>query len=298
MFLAIGILALAGYASSARSAVPEPAQQTGAPRFAEQALVEELALSNRILASKETGVFDPYGHISVRSQANPNHYYVSRWVAPALVTLSDIIENDLDGKPVAGARADQYPENILDQEIYKARPDVTAVVHLHTPEVVAFSVSSVPMGENAPPVFPRSGEFDNPEIVKALVAQLDKRNAILAQGHGAVIVGPSLRSVVSGANGMRHNARLLTQTIALGGHINPNPRGTEAPPRNQRPQVQGFSGRSGGDRSWDHFKQIILEENGGRVPVAPPAGQKVPPRSKDTIKEDLVICEPDPGLSR
>ncbi|PYS24771.1 MAG: hypothetical protein DMG11_23860, partial [Acidobacteria bacterium] len=117
MFLAIGILALAGYASSARSAVPEPAQQTGAPRFAEQALVEELALSNRILASKETGVFDPYGHISVRSQANPNHYYVSRWVAPALVTLSDIIENDLDGKPVAGARADQYPENILDQEI-------------------------------------------------------------------------------------------------------------------------------------------------------------------------------------
>src|SRR3989442_7120818 len=101
-------------------------------------------------------------------------------------------------------------------------------------------------------------------------------NSILAQGHGAVIVGASLRSVVSGANGMRHNARLLTQTIALGGHINPNPRGTEAPPRNQRPQVQGFSGRSGGDRSWDHFKQIILEENGGRVPVAPPAGQKVP----------------------
>ncbi len=107
--------------------------------------------------------------------------------------------------------------------------------------------------------------------------------------------------MVSGANGMRHNARLLTQTIALGGHINPNPRGTEAPPRNQRPQVQGFSGRSGGDRSWDHFKQIILEENGGRVPVAPPAGQKVPPRSKDTIKEDLVIASrilasPDSGI--
>jgi len=86
-----------------------------------------------------------------------------------------------------------------------------------------------------------------------------------------------------------------------GGHINPNPRGTEAPPRNQRPQVQGFSGRSGGDRSWDHFKQIILEENGGRVPVAPPAGQKVPPRSKDTIKEDLVIASrilasPDSGI--
>ena len=49
--------------------------------------MEDLVVSNRYLASKDSGVFDPYGHVSVRSKVNPNHYYVSRWVEPALVTL-------------------------------------------------------------------------------------------------------------------------------------------------------------------------------------------------------------------
>ena len=116
LLLAIGILSLLVSTSTARSAASPKAQQSPAPKFAEQALVEELVVSNLYLASQESGVFDPYGHVSARSRTNPNHYYVSRFVAPALVTLSDIIENDLDGKPVTGPpRPDQYPENILDQ---------------------------------------------------------------------------------------------------------------------------------------------------------------------------------------
>jgi HCOMODA/2-hydroxy-3-carboxy-muconic semialdehyde decarboxylase len=288
---------LASCTSSAPPADADATNPASTPPFAEQALVEDLVLANRILASKETGVLDSYGHISVRSQANPNRYYISRWVAPALVTLSDIIENDLDSKPVAGERMDQYPENILHGEIYKARPDVMAVVHLHTPEIVAFSVSSVPLGNNPPQIFPRSGVLNTPDIVRALVEQLGNRNSILAQGHGAVLVGTSLPGVVGSANGMRQNARLITQSIALGGRVNPNPRET-APQRGNAGQGQGqgqaqtggFAGRQGGNRAWDHWKRTILAENGGRVPAAPPAEQKTAPRSKETIVEDLVLA--------
>jgi HCOMODA/2-hydroxy-3-carboxy-muconic semialdehyde decarboxylase len=293
IFIAAFVLPLASCTSSAPPADADATNPASAPVFAEQALVEDLVVANRILASSETGVLDSYGHISVRSQANPNHYYISRWIAPALVTLGDIIENDLDSKPVAGERMDQYPENILHGEIYKARPDVMAVVHLHTPEIVAFSVSSVPLGTNPPAIFPRSGVLNTPDIVKAVVEQLGNRNSILAQGHGAVLVGTSLPGVVGSANGMRQNARLITQSIALGGRVNPNPRETrpqEPGGGQQQQQVGGFAGRQGGNRAWDHWKRTILAENGGRVPAAAPTDQKIAPRSPDTIIEDLVLA--------
>lgn len=300
---ALGVLFLSGCARSAPPADADPAA-AAAPTFAEQALVEDLVLANRILTSKEVGVLDSYGHISVRSQANPSHYYIARWVAPALVTLSDIIENDLDSKAVSGERADQYPENVLHGEIYKARPDVMAVMHLHTPEIVAFSVSSVPLGNNPPPIFPRSGVLNGVEIVRALVEQLGSRNTILAQGHGAVLVGTSLPGVVGSANGLRQNARLIQQSIALGGAVNPNPRGTIAQPAATAPPsppVGGFAGRSGGNRAWDHWKRQVLVENGGKIPAAPPANQKTATRSADTILEDLVhasrmLASPELGI--
>lgn len=100
---------------------------------AERALIDDLVLANRALASQEIGVLDGFGHVSVRSLANPNRFYISRYVSPGIVTAADVIQNDLDSKPVAGERNDQYQERFLHGEIYKARPDVMAVVHSHTP---------------------------------------------------------------------------------------------------------------------------------------------------------------------
>src|SRR5262245_48219452 len=119
------------------------AAQTPSNSQSEKALIDDLVLANRMLASEELGVLDAFGHVSVRSRTNPNRFYISRYVAPGIVTATDIIENDLDSKPVNGQRNDQYQERFLHGEIYKARPDVMAIVHSHTPEVVAFGVSSV-----------------------------------------------------------------------------------------------------------------------------------------------------------
>src|SRR5215467_12013476 len=111
----------------------------------DKTLIDELVLANRMLASQELGVLDAFGHVSVRSRTNLNRFYISRYVAPGIVTAADIIENDLDSKPVNGQRNDQYQERFLHGEIYKARPDVMAIVHSHTPELVAFGISSVPL---------------------------------------------------------------------------------------------------------------------------------------------------------
>ena len=71
----------------------------------EQALIDDLVLAYRIFA-KELDILDTAGHVSVRSQLNPNHYFMSRYLAPGAATASDIIENDLDSHAVAGPRTD------------------------------------------------------------------------------------------------------------------------------------------------------------------------------------------------
>jgi len=76
--------------------------QTPATSAPEKALIDDLVLANRMLASEELGVLDAFGHVSVRSRTNPNRFYISRYVAPGIVTAADIIENDLDSKPEIG----------------------------------------------------------------------------------------------------------------------------------------------------------------------------------------------------
>src|ERR1700683_3883159 len=121
---------------------PGPVQaQAEARSAADQRAIDELVLANRMLASPLLGVLDAFGHVSMRVPSNPNHYFISRYISAGLVTAADIIENDLDSRPVAGPRSDEYQERFIHGKIYKARPDVMALLHSHTPELVAFGVS-------------------------------------------------------------------------------------------------------------------------------------------------------------
>jgi ribulose-5-phosphate 4-epimerase/fuculose-1-phosphate aldolase len=252
----------------------------GAPAVAsqnfqsERALIDDLVLANRALASQELGVLDAFGHVSVRSRTNANRFYISRYVAPGIVTAADIIENDLDSKAVTGERNDQYQERFLHGEIYKARPDVMAIVHSHTPELVAFGVSSVRLrsGDQEVPVYDirkfnngRSGILDTPALARSMAQTLGKNNAVLLLGHGAVVVSSSVYNIVGSANSLRSAARLQQQLISMGGTWDSNPRrvAPNAPPASgQRataaPVVpSGTGGGAGGDRAWEYWKWLF-----------------------------------------
>jgi HCOMODA/2-hydroxy-3-carboxy-muconic semialdehyde decarboxylase len=134
------LITLAAAFVGALSTVYTSPAQTTAPE--EQAL-DDLVLANRVLASKALQILDTRGHVSVRNPRNPNRYFIARYIAPGTVTRADIYEADLDSNPVTGSRNDVYNERFIHGEIYRMRPDVNAIVHAHTPELVAFSVSSV-----------------------------------------------------------------------------------------------------------------------------------------------------------
>lgn len=296
------------------SSSDNPSLQAAAPRpearqpavHPEQQLIEDLVLASRMLASEEVGVLDTSGHVSVRSRINPNHYYISRYVSPGIVTIGDIIENDLDSSPVDGPRFDEYQEVHIHGEIYKARPDVMAVVHGHPSELVAFSVSSLPLyyDDVIIPVWDardhNDGRFsivNSPELGASMAETLGSGNAVLLLGHGIVVASNSLLSVVRDAYRVRNAARLEQMMIEMGGTWDPNPRRISEADRVPetpavRPVVMPTSddGARGAGRDWAYWRRLILEENGGVVPANPPAATARDATRIQALKQDLALA--------
>lgn len=197
---------------------------------ANAALIDDLVSANRILAAE--GVVDGFGHVSVRSDKNPQHFYISRSLAPQLVTASDILELDFKGDTVDGTGRSSYLERFIHAAIYQARPDVMSVVHSHSPAVIPFGVTGVPLqpvyhccgflGVGSP-IFDSqkvAGDTDmlisNLALGEALAAELGDKPVALMRGHGSVVVGISIKQVVYRAVYTEVNARLQMEAMRLG----------------------------------------------------------------------------------
>ncbi len=196
-------------------------------------LIEDLVAANRILADQ--GVLDGYGHVSVRHDRDPARFLMSRSLAPELVTAADILEYGLDSEPVDPRGRTSYLERFIHGEIYRARPDVQAVVHSHSPSVIPFGVTGVPLrplfhmsaflGAGAPVWDIRAAAGDTDMLVRtaalgrALAQTLGSHAVVLMRGHGAVAVAPGLPLVVFRSVYTEVNARLQAQAMGLGGGV-------------------------------------------------------------------------------
>jgi ribulose-5-phosphate 4-epimerase/fuculose-1-phosphate aldolase len=240
-----------------------------APDASNKALVDDLVAANCVL-SHEISVLDAYGHVSVRDPRNQNHYYLSRAIAAGMVTARDIIEYDLDSKPVEGNRSDDYLERFIHGEIYKARPDVMSVIHAHSPDLIAFASSSVPLRNmihtgsfitEGIPIFDVrkfGGRADdmlirNAALGKSLAQVLGNKTAVLMFGHGVAVTGPSLATAVSNAYFLYMNARVEEDAIRLGGtvaYLEP------APGEKPRPDVTP-AGAAANNRAWEYWKRDV-----------------------------------------
>ena len=197
---------------------------------ADAALIEDIVTGSRVLA--DFGVLDGFGHVSARHPANPNRFLMSRSLAPALVTADDIMEFDLDGNAVDARGRSLFLERFIHSEIYRARPDVMSVVHTHSPGVIPYTISQVPLRavfHNAAflaagaPVWDIRKDFGETDMLvrdaaigKALALTLGDKSVVLMRGHGDVTVGPSVKLAVFRAYYTDVNARLQSQAIALG----------------------------------------------------------------------------------
>jgi ribulose-5-phosphate 4-epimerase/fuculose-1-phosphate aldolase len=232
---------------------------------------DDLVTANRILAHER--IVDGYGHVSARSTEDPARFFLSRAMAPGLVTAADLIEYDLDGAPVDAAGRDGYVERFLHAAIYRARPDVGAVVHCHTPSLIPFAASSVRLRPIyhmsafltlGAPIFeirrvPGASEMlvADARVGQALAGTLADAAVVLMRGHGAVIVGSSIPIAVSRSIYLDLNAKMQAEAVALGGTVT-----------YLEPEDMPGDSVDPDDRNWAFWKQQALEKR----PRAPERG--------------------------
>jgi ribulose-5-phosphate 4-epimerase/fuculose-1-phosphate aldolase len=206
-----------------------PSPRSAGP--ADSAMLADLVAANRILYDQ--GVVDGFGHVSARHDKDPNRYLLSRSMAPALVTVDDIMEYDLDSTPVEQRGRAVYLERFIHGEIYKRRPDVMAIVHSHSPAVLPYANTKVPLRPmnhiagflgSGVPVFeirdvagPASNMLiSNPALGHALAETLGSHPVALMRGHGSVAAAQSVRHVVFRAVYTEVNARMESEALRFG----------------------------------------------------------------------------------
>jgi len=198
-----------------------------------KALADDIVAASRILAQQ--GVLDAYGHVSARSDREPGRFVMSRSLAPALVTGKDLMELDADSEPLPGDKRKGFLERYIHGEIYRARPEVMAVVHSHSPSSIPFGATRAKlrpiyhMGAflwSGTPVFDiRKVKAENDLLVRdrplgaALAKSLGGCTCVLMRGHGMTVVGDGVPEAVYRAIYTEMNARLQIQATQLEGPI-------------------------------------------------------------------------------
>jgi HCOMODA/2-hydroxy-3-carboxy-muconic semialdehyde decarboxylase len=233
-------------------------------------LIADLAAASRILAAQ--GVVDGFGHVSMRHPSAPGRYLMARSLAPALVTPDDLIEYDLDSQPCNAHGRKSFLERYIHGEIYKARPDVMAVVHSHSPSVVPFGLVRVKMQamfHNAAflaagvPVFDIREKFGATNMLvgdgskgEALAESLGPKDVVLMRAHGSVACGPSLQTAVFRAVYTEVSARIQHWASALAA-------GEPLAALDEEEGVLADEVNQGaGLRAWDLWRTQVREQTG------------------------------------
>src|ERR1700737_432039 len=136
----LGTLLLAAAAAALEFA---EAATSGTKETTDPQLIDDLVAANRIL--HDQGVVDGFGHVSPRHDTDPARFLLARSMAPGLVTADDIMEFDLDGDALDRRGRTLYVERFIHSEIYKAYPKINAIVHSHSPSIIPFAATNVPL---------------------------------------------------------------------------------------------------------------------------------------------------------
>jgi ribulose-5-phosphate 4-epimerase/fuculose-1-phosphate aldolase len=227
--------------------------------------IADLVLAYKILVNE--AVLDSFGHISVRSVGNPERFLLPRAMPPSLVEAEDVLAFSVEtSQPVDPRGRRVNGERYLHGEIYKARPDVKAIVHSHSQAVIPFSLTSMALR----PVIVQAGfmplRIPNFEIRDvrgngrgmqitdkargaALAKTLGDSPLALLRGHGNVVVGSSVRQAAVFAAYTDINARMQAQALQIDRNIVVM----------DGPELFGPS-EFDINRPWENFRQKLLSD--------------------------------------
>lgn len=142
------------------------------------------------------------------------------FLAPEMIVMTD-----MDGRKQKGGRWNPSSELKMHLGVYKARPDVCAVVHAHAPYSVAFTLAHVPLATPLiPEVVATLGEiptvdYTTPttgDVPAAIAEPLRRHNAMIMERHGTLTVGCDIYEAFDRLETVEHTARIVYAAMTLG----------------------------------------------------------------------------------
>jgi ribulose-5-phosphate 4-epimerase/fuculose-1-phosphate aldolase len=246
-----------------------PCRAQSDPASDDEARIADIVTASHILANE--GILDSFGHISARSAKNPEHFFMPRAMAPALVSRDDIVEVGLDCKPTAADAPRLNGERYIHCQIYKARSDVQSVIHTHDLAVIPFGVAGValkPVVAQAgflPPETPlfeirdaNTSDKQRGMLVRtsplgdALAKTLGANPVILMRGHGDMVVGSSVREATVRTIYTHIDAQAQSAALALSAKITP---------LNESELEFNSTENFDADRPWQNYLQKLPEKH-------------------------------------
>ena len=192
------------------------ASRRGAVKLAEQ----ELNIACKIL---EWEIGDIWGHVGVRLPDN-------KTIAVQLFRRAEegnkdwLVHFDFNLKKLAGVGT--LPrESVIYTEIFKARPDVNAVVHCHAATCVGMSLADTPVScvhvqsnrfGKGVPIYPRPIYILDESEGADLARTLGGAKGMMIKGHGIVTVGSSIDEACFNAVYMERTAKIMATAKLFG----------------------------------------------------------------------------------
>lgn len=198
----------------------------------------------------------------------------------------DLCIVDMEGKQVSGSRK-RTSEILLHLSIYKARPDVKAVIHSHPPHATAFAVAGVDLPTCVHPeaeVFlgaVKTAKYVTPgdtRLGESILPYVKDSNTILLQSHGVVCFHPDLEQAYYQLEIVDAYARILVLAKQIG-TIRPLDGGEmkELLELKQRFGLREPRLEKGGDLACaNEFITRVGTDFGGKGRVATPGGGTAP----------------------
>jgi ribulose-5-phosphate 4-epimerase/fuculose-1-phosphate aldolase len=178
------------------------------------------------------------GHISARIPGTDRALIRARGpgeLGVRYTTAEQVIEVDLDGKATGRVEPglESPIEVFIHTAIYRARPEVNAVVHVHPAMVVLFTIcnkallplygaydpASLQLALEGIPTFERSILVSTPELGAELVKAMGAARTCMMRGHGITTAGPSVEEAALSAIHLNDLATINYQAHLLGSPV-------------------------------------------------------------------------------
>ena len=205
----------------------------------------------------QQGLVGAYGHVSARIPGTDTFLFPPR-ISPALVRLDNLLVLDVEGNQRSG-NGRPNTEFWIHARIYKARPDVQAICHVHSPNCVALGSlgetirplhNVAAIFKDGVPLFDRVGLIRSRELGDIVAESLGRHRGMLLRGHGANVADDNVRQACVVALWMEEAAQYQLRAMAAG------------KPRyfNVEELEYVYSQLSEGalyDRAWEYFSSLL-----------------------------------------